>query len=221
MGMIKAYSLIIPKTELSLWLDKGWVEVPDFHSFHYAPSPSETVVLSKPLRLSDVDATSLVGRTILAYDTHYGTYGMGGPGFLGFTLSDSILQRYPANTDVLVYAVWGSGNYTLIDNRVVECHPRFYGAFHPWISDYVDSDAENWDDLTPALVGGLIDAIQVRDEVCTVTVTQKNDAHIIEFLKNDSRLPPHGNESPRQDAFDTGKIADYMLFQIEKGVLHV
>src|ERR1700694_3400323 len=88
MGHIKHYSLIIPKRELQGWLNKSWVEVPDFRGFHYEPGADETVILGKPRTLREIDPNTLIGTTLLRFSASYGTYGMGGPGFMGFTLSN-------------------------------------------------------------------------------------------------------------------------------------
>ncbi|KNY25499.1 hypothetical protein [Pseudobacteroides cellulosolvens] len=48
MDYIGAYSIIIPKTDLNYWINKGWIESPMFRNYHYAPGPEETVILNKP-----------------------------------------------------------------------------------------------------------------------------------------------------------------------------
>ncbi len=221
MGLIKQYSLIIPKSSLQIWLDKGWIENPDFRDFHYAPKPTETVVLGKPSTLSEIDTSRLVGRTIVNY-SWYGTCGMGGPGFLGFTLDNQLdTEEEIVDENVLVYAVWGAAEYTLIDNRVVECSPQFYRDFHPWVSRFADEDIPNWDDLGPVLPGSRVDFIGLSGSNCIITVSKGDQNHIIEFFKNDASLPPFGNGNPRRDAFSLGVIGDSIVFQHEKAALHV
>ncbi len=194
MGLIRACSMIIPRTELASWLARGWVEVPDFHDFHYAPGPGETVVLARPPRLSEIGVESLIGRTIVDYGASYGTYGMGGPGFVGFVLSESESR----GREVLVYAVWGAGGYTRIDGRVMECHPRFYATVRPWASNFAEEQGGRWDDLAPLLPGCRIEAVDLGDETCLIAVTGESGPHQIELLRNDPSLPrleaarPHG-----------------------------
>lgn len=105
------------------WLIKGWVELPAYRDFHYGVKKDQTVILGKPTTLRDVDVDLLIGKEIIAYNSYYGSYGMGGPGFLGFVFEDS--------HDILVYAVWGSAQYTLVDGRILACHPRHYQEFNP------------------------------------------------------------------------------------------
>jgi hypothetical protein len=67
------------------------------------------------------------------------------------------------------------------------------------------------------LVGSTITAVELSKDRCTLTLS---DRHVLEFLKNDSRLPPFGGGSPRTDAFETGEIGDYLVYQKERAMLH-
>jgi hypothetical protein len=118
---------------------------------------------------------------------------------------------------VLVFAVWGAAEYTLIDRRVVGCHPRYYDNFHPWFSFWSDEHIPNWDDLTPALVGSRIEGVELSDERCAVEIQKAEANHTIEFLKNDQLLPLMGNVEARKDAFSFGVMGDYLVFQHEWG----
>ncbi len=221
MGLIKQYSLMIPKEQLGGWLERGWIEVPGFRHFHSAPRPNETFILGKPLTLLERGEKTLLGGRIVGYSTWYGTYGMGGPGFLGFEIEGEQKSKEQEENEVLVYAVWYAGAYTLIDNRVVECHPRYYRDYHPWVSQFVDKDVPNWDDLTPALLGSRIVKIELHDSKFLLEATKGEKVHQIEFLKNDARLPPLGGGGPRKDAFKSGVIGQYLVFQNKNAVLHI
>ncbi len=217
LGLIRACSMIVPRTELASWLALGWVEVLDFRDYHYAPGPGETVILARPPRLSEIGVESLIGRTIVDYGTTYGTYGMGGPGFVGFILSEGAAS----GREVLVYAVWGAGGYTRIDGRVMTCHPCFYDTVRPWVSNFADEQGGRWDDLAPLLPGCRIDTVDLGDETCRIAVSGASGPHQIELLRNDPGLPPHGDGSPRKDAFETGVIGDTLVLHPEEAVLHV
>lgn len=221
-GIIQRYALKIPKEELNIWLASGWIEDSSFYDIHYAPKPDETIVFGKPQTLAETDINNLVGRKIVGYDSGYGSYGMGGPGFLGFTLSvDPDIAQINTNRDVLVYAVWGAGQYTLIDNRVFTCSPLFYSEFHPWLSEFANIDISTWDDLAPILLDGQIVGIDLDNDKCVISVSNGGKEHIIEFLKNDPRLPPQGNREPRRDAFASKPISQYLVIQKEKAVLYI
>ncbi len=217
LGLIRACSMIIPRAELASWLARGWVEVPDFHDFHYAPGPGETVIIVRPPRLSEIGVDCLIGRTIVDYGASYGTYGMGGPGFVGFVLSEGA----SSGREVLVYAVWGAGGYTRIDGRVMECDPSFYDTVRPWVSNFADSEVGRWDDLAPLLPGCRIEAVDLGDEACRIAISGESGPHRIELLRNDPGLPPFGGGSPRTDAFETGVIGDTLVLHPEGTMLHV
>lgn len=220
MGLIRHYSLIIPSKDLQLWLKQGWVEAPGFYDFHYAPRVGETVIIKRPKTLSETGYSSIVGKIITDFWDSCGSYGMGGPGFFGLVLKDKIAtETKQFDENVLVFAAWGAKQYTLIDRRVVGCHPGYYDDFHPWFSFWSDEDIPNWDDLTPVLVGSRIGGVELSDDHCTIEIKKDDARHVIEFLKNDPALPPMGNGEARKDAFSSGVIGNYLVFQHEQGVL--
>jgi hypothetical protein len=54
-------------------------------------------------------AERVVGRTVGEICTCAGTYGMGGPGFLGLRLGD----------EWLIIAIWGAASWVQVDGRIV------------------------------------------------------------------------------------------------------
>jgi hypothetical protein len=221
LGRIQKYILKIPKLELDFWINEGWVEAPNFYDIHYRPESHEIYIMSKSKTFSETTLEKLIDNFIVGWSPYYGSYGMGGPGFLGFTLDDSKDYQSSSGRDVLVFAVWGAGQYTLIDNRIVTCTPQFYSEYRPWFSEWADADIEQWDDLTSMLIGCKISEIDLGETKCTLTVTKESLKHTIEFFKNDPRLPPMGNGEARYDAFKTGVIGDYIVFQKENAVLYL
>jgi hypothetical protein len=219
MGRIRTYSIIIPKSERRYWLDQGWKEVRGFYNYHYFPARNETVMLSIPQKITVHPLNFLIGRTIENYSTSFGTYGMGGPGFFGLILSNRTDTDPHGGRDVLVYAVDHAGGYALLDGRVIECGPLHYDTVHPWVSRF--AELPQWDDLTLVLLDCTITDIQLTTDRCILTLADCNSQHTLEFLKNDSRLPPFGGGSPRTDAFETGEIGDYLVYQKEHALLHV
>lgn len=139
---------------------------------------------------------------------------MGGPGFLGITLSNQ-----PEARKVMVYAVWGASQYTLLDNRELQCHPRYYDTRHPWLSAFANEDVPNWDELTPVLIGCRIDRVELNQRRLALHLRKGEETHLLEFLANDERLPLFGNGDARKDAFESGVISDYILFQHPDAVL--
>ncbi|MCA9902706.1 MAG: hypothetical protein KC547_02520 [Anaerolineae bacterium] len=216
LGLIKAYSLIIPKGDIETFLAQGWREAPDFRDFHYRPNADETVMLTKPITLSESDTSVLIGQRITGFSTYYGSYGMGGPGFMGLSLSDQ-----PPDHEVVIYAVWGASEYTLLDEREIECHPRYYDERHPWRSLFADEDVPNWDELSPVLIGCQIESVELTQDHFALRLNKESQSHLLEFVKNDPRLPDHGGGEPRRDAFKVGVIGDYIVFQHKNAILWV
>lgn len=216
LGLICEYSLIIRKADLAGFLARGWREAADFRDFHYRAGFRQTVVLSKPRTLSEIEVETLIGKRITGFSTYYGSYGMGGPGFFGLSL-----DRQPADQQIMVYAVWGAAQYTLLDDREIACSPRYYDERHPWLSHYADKHISNWDELSPVLIGCRIEKIDLTPDSCVVHLLGDHQKHRLEFVKNDGRLPRQGNGDLRKNAFDDKSISEYLVFQREDAVLWV
>lgn len=77
---------------------------------------------NRPGRLRDLSEARVVGRRVLQWSSHRGTYGMGGPGFFGLELEakDDHPQEW------LVLTIWGAASWLLLDGRWIEAHPKFY-----------------------------------------------------------------------------------------------
>lgn len=216
MSLIKEYSMIVPEEELVEWTNKGWVEDKSFTDFEYYAEAGETMLLGTPATLLDIEPDSLVGKTILDFSSHLGSYGMGGPGFFGLLMERDGAREY------LVYAVWASGEYITIDDRVIECHINYNEAYHPWISQWAGESEENrWDDLSGILKGSVITGVSLTEDELRIEITSNTAAHSITFHKYKDTLPPHGNGEPRKPAFAEGVIGTSIVFCHEYAVLHV
>lgn len=216
MGLIKQYSMIIPKDEIEKWKLMGWVEDKSFRDFDYCPDTHETVILSRPKTLLDIEIEKLKGKQILDYSTHLGSYGMGGPGFFGVLINNDEELEY------IVYAVWASDQYIMMDNRVIGCHINFNSSYHPWISRWTGEDEDNqWDDLTDLLIGSTISGVFLSETQFVIEIMCKGQNHTIIFYKYNEELPPHGNGDARKPAFADGPIGNYIVFCNKNALLHV
>lgn len=109
---IEQYSLIIPIQEVPYWNQRGWKTYHDIGMSEaqadawmlYGQLDKQTHMLlfNKPESICEVQPHSLIGRKITAIKTNVGTYGMGGPGYMGLLLDD---HQY------LVYTVWSADRY--------------------------------------------------------------------------------------------------------------
>ena len=108
------------------------------------PSAELTSYVPKILALADI-----VDREVQELSTILGTYGMGGPGFLGLKMDD----------EWLVIAIWGASEWVTVDDVLIQDH------FHneavepalPWITD--DDDR-----LSPKLIGAKIISLQIEKQ---------------------------------------------------------
>lgn len=211
MGFVNYYSLIVRKHHASNYLQDGWQEAPGFYDFLYAANFPETILLRKPETLKETSLESMTGSVVVDFSDCYGTYGMGGPGFFGLLLHEHRLYQ-PKRA--LVYAVPCAECYILMDNRVLYSPPEQTEALNPWCqNDYAD--------FSRVLIGLTVKSIRLEDQRMEMVLSGKDRDHVLEFVKNDSRLAPQNNGLRASDAFKTGVIGDYLLFQLERAVLHM
>ncbi|MEM7057727.1 MAG: hypothetical protein AAF557_09090 [Pseudomonadota bacterium] len=137
-----------------------------------------------PFTPDPLDATSVVGCRIDEASSIVGTYGMGGPGFLGFRLDQ----------DWLVIAIWGAGEWTLVNGKLVtDIFHDQYDRPIPWIS-------EDNDDLSPLIVGQMISDISVEPR--SLRILFSNSA-LLEIDESPDRRPiMEGSKEPRAFKFD-------------------
>lgn len=216
-GAIEEYAMVIKKEDLNYWKESGWlthteVGLPkgsEGASMLYGEiKKDETLIFNRPTLLKDIPTDQILGLEVIGVSTHLGTYGMGGAGFFGLLLS---------NSDFLTYAVWGAGNYVIINNRVVECNPKLYNKTRPWLSNYGGN--ETWDDLTSFISGSRIEKVSLITDSCNLTLKKSDEIIDVSFVKNDSRLPRKVGR--KRNAYKKGVIADYILFQHKDGTLIV
>ena len=144
-GNVENYCMIVPKAEVPQWYEQGWLP-------HYAVGLSrreanraymiygfmrfgrDVLLFSRPEYLA---AKSPIGRKIVGFCTHLGTYGMDGPGFFGLLLDTD---------EYLVYSAWHAGYSTLLDNRAVKIYPYSNTAVRCWVGSL---NGAEWDELSP------------------------------------------------------------------------
>ncbi|WP_405106512.1 hypothetical protein MHH28_24940 [Paenibacillus sp. FSL K6-1217] len=216
MGLIEKYSMIVPAAQREAWESKGWIEESTFRDFHYEAEEGEAMMTARPQTMKEVDTDSLMGSRVAGFHRHLGTYGMGGPGFFGLLLEKEGRRQY------LVYAVWASGQYILLDGRVIECHLNYNRSHRPWVSSWAgEPEEEQWDELTAAVTGSLITAVHLADEALQLELTREGVRRQLVFYRYHEDLPPMGSGQPRKPAFEDGVIGDYLVLSEEHAVLHV
>ena len=205
-GNVESYCMMVPKKEARQWCGQGWLA-------HYAVGLSrreanrasmiyglmrfqrDILLFNRPVLLAD---KSVVGREITGFSTCLGTYGMGGPGFFGLLLDTD---------EYLVYTAWYSGFCTLLDGRPIEVYPQTENAVRGWFCDF----EQGWDDLSPVLNGCEITGCTLIEHGCVLNLEKGGATHVLEFVRQDGRIPPNGSEA--RSAYESGSIADYLMFQ--------
>lgn len=201
MGLVTGYTMIIPRWQRRQHVARGWRVNRKFREFHYRPWFFETVVTRTPKTLADIDASKLVGQHITLFKGSYGSYGMGGPGFIGLTLSDQ-----PEDDKILIHAMWGADLYTSLDGRKFRYYPHEHQDKITW--------KENREALNAVLVGSKIERYEITPDKFILHITQRGEAHQIDFIKNNERT---AGKTPSADS----TISDYILFQNPYAVLWV
>lgn len=216
-GDIEEYAMVIHKNQLKEYKKAGWltfkeVNLPegDEHAamLYGEIKENEILVFNKPTFLREYSIGSLKGIEVEGFSANLGTYGMGGPGFFGLLLSNALY---------ITYAVWGAGDYVIIDNRVLECLPNFYTKTKPWVSNYGGDN--DWDDLTHHIKGSKIVDIVLENDSCKIVLRKSNKTIEILFVKNDIRLPRKVGR--KRNAYKKGNISDYIIFQHQNATLIV
>lgn len=205
-GNVESYCMMVPKKEALQWYGQGWLA-------HYAVGLSrgdanrasmiyglmrfqrDILLFNRPVLLTD---KFVVGREITGFSTRLGTYGMGGPGFFGLLLDTD---------EYLVYTVWCAGFYTLLDGRPIEVYPQTDNAVRGWFCNF----EQGWDDLSPVLNGCEITGCTFAEHGCTLSLEKGGATHVLEFVRQDGRIPPNCGEA--RSAYESGTITDYLMFQ--------
>lgn len=123
-------------------------------------------------------AGMVIGRTVDEIRTQVGTYGMGGPGFLGLRLGG----------EWLVIAIWGAASWAQVDGRIVE--DVFWdknGRPRPWITG-------EGDELSGVLVGRPITSFEVARHSLAARIGERT---LSVTESPESRPILEGNKEPR------------------------
>lgn len=209
MGFVEANFVIIKKHEKTLWVERGFEEQREYPIFLYELEDDETVMLGVPETINDFGVSSFVGSKVLEVSNCLGTYGMGGPGFFGL-LCDTIQGNF-----WLTFTVWYSGEYIMMDGRVMKCHSVYNGQYTPWICK---TDHE----LNSILSQAMISDIDLSDSECKMSLRFIDGTdHKIVIYRYSEKLPPMGNGNSRKPAFEEGSLSDYLLVTYENTVLQV
>lgn len=146
----------------------------------------------KACTLRALGTSVVTGRKVLAWSSHQGTYGMGGPGFFQLTLASRDRQK----TENLVLCLWGACEWLLLNGRWMEAHPRYYEIQRPLFSNFF---GEEWDLVTRHLSDVDLDTFDLQEQRCCLSFT---NGLVLELPDDKSLLPLNGDGSTREFASD-------------------
>jgi hypothetical protein len=138
--------------------------------------PSGPLIPFEPPQLV---TSSVLGREIEKWTPNAGTYGMGGPGFLGFRF----------DTEWLIVAIWGAGRWFRLEGRLLaDFDAERSGRPAPWDPQYGPNDG------TPFTGKKFVEFNLERNSIRA----KLNDGRVLELSSNSSDRPPFaGNGKPR------------------------
>lgn len=209
MGLVEANFVCIEKKDKQMWLERGFEEQRDFPIFFGDLEEEETVMLGVPKTITAFGTALFIEAQVVEVSTRLGTYGMGGPGFFG------LLCQTLQGTFWLTMTVWSSGEYVMLDGRVIECPSQYEAQYHPW---QIGDDEE----INVLLKDATIKGIDLSDTECRINFECRNGMqHEAVIYQYHDQLPPMGDGEPRKRAFTTGTLSDCLLVTYEDTVLLV
>ena len=137
----------------------------------------------------NIDFGSLIGRKVIEFSPSCGTYGQGGPGFVGFNLEADESQ----SGEWLILCLWGAACWLKVNGQCLGAHPEQYNIHRPLMSNF---SGQKWDEFSPQVVGANIKRFDVSEKSFIVDI---GEAHIV--------LSEDPNDRP---LYPVGKLRDLM-----------
>lgn len=200
MGLVKENFSIVKLKDIKLWRKRGFKWILYYPIFLYIPKPTEVIMLGKPQKIEEFGLEKFKGAQIVDFSALCGTYGMGGPGFVGLKIEGDFGTRW------LTYCVWSAGYKFLLDNRVLESCTEYAKYYKPWLmpDNYESSEKA----LKQALSDMTIQGINLTDNELTIAMTDSSEnTHQIHTCKYSNKF----SERKNKNAFEDDTIGDYWL----------
>ncbi|MBN1545929.1 MAG: hypothetical protein JW902_04645 [Syntrophaceae bacterium] len=151
---------------------------------------------------------SIIGQSIWQINFSMGSYGMGGPGFVGL-----LLGSQQGSEEWMVFTIWGADWSMLFDDHWVGAHPMFYQQQKPLRSDVLSGGKLlEWDNFSGQIINGKIVDAKLTDKTFVMSIEQNGIRHKFEVLDEDPRLPPMPKGGPRRTLSAADKLGDYIIF---------
>lgn len=146
-----------------------------------------------PRTMRALGEARIVGRDVLAWSAHLGSYGMGGYGFFGLRLAQT--DDFPV--EWLILTLFGAGDWLLLDDLWISAAPMQWATQRP-LTAYFGMDGQ-WDELSPLLIGARLVEAAVADTNSQFTLQQGAISHRLEVPADAEHLPYFvGTGQPRR-----------------------
>lgn len=171
----------------------------------------------QPSAIAETGVQRLIGRNIRGWSPYFGSYGMGGPGFLELVLDST--DDLPI--EHLVLTLWDAGGWVLLNGRWVTAHPAHYVIQRPLFSNY---PAQSWDEMSSYLVGSQLVKAEISGDHSSMSIQRGDSFHCLEVPADKSRLPPFGGSGSRRELLGHESIlhawvvTQYTLTVLERAV---
>lgn len=148
----------------------------------------------RPLRIVDLSKENYCGCTIINTCPHLGSYGMGGPGFLGLKC------RQEHKSFRIVFVLWAADGWLTLNGKLFEA-----GLLGEEKKEYKKRG------IIPieTIHGGSVQSVEFAGDRATIKVQHADIMHVIELRRDGSAVPPwrgtedkkvFGNDESLEDA---------------------
>lgn len=161
-----------------------------------------------PKTVGELGLERIVGRKIIKWEPHMGSYGMGGPGFSGLLLQSN--GQY--QSEWLVLRIWGATHWLSLDDKSIDESnlysdiplQRFFAVlsssggkvlskvissiWRVYVTAYWKLGRPLWDKVWKQLVGSKILNVQMRSQDTLIKLQKGSGIHTLSFkgpLMND------------------------------------
>ena len=129
----------------------------------------------KPARLVDVPKDEWVDARIRASCIYIGSYGMGGPGFVGLKCHGGAKRFW------IVFTLWGAAGWLTLDGKLLD---------EGLIGDEKKTYAQRGVVSLKEVYGGTIQGMNVTADTLTLEIAQSDRTHILQLRRDGTTVPP-------------------------------
>lgn len=141
--------------------------------------------IPKPIR--EYETSVFLNRKVFYASCHLGSYGMGGPGFLGLGLSKTA-DREP---EFLVLRLWGADNWVHFDGKIIDNHPD-------------QGEKYGNDKFCETVKDQILTSIDMQDKTCVLKIGD----HVMEYRLDAKERPPLAGSGALRDLLPDESLLD-------------